>query len=208
MTEPSRPLRVAVADDELDTREFLRDLLTRLGHEVVAVAATGQELVEQCRATAPDLIIADISLPVLDGIAAAVEINRDRDVPVLLVAGPREAEVLEPAVVDHVMAYLLKPVSPVQVGVAVRVALLRFGRFLEVRQEAAARPQALADRKLVERAKAAVMSRLGVTEEEAYRRLRQYADDHNLRLVDLARRLLTTDETFRQLEAPEGGRSS
>ena len=71
-TAMSRALRIAVADDEPDMRDYFRTILPRLGHEVVAVAETGRELVEQCRATRPDLVITDIKMPDMDGIDAAV----------------------------------------------------------------------------------------------------------------------------------------
>ncbi len=78
----SRALRIAVADDEPDVRDDFRWALPRLDHQVVAVAQTGRELVERCRATRPDLVITDIKMPDLDGIEAAVAIGRDEPVPI------------------------------------------------------------------------------------------------------------------------------
>ena len=63
----TRTLRIAVADDEPDVRDYFQRMLPRLGHEVVAVASTGRELVELCREHHPDLIIADIRMPEMDG---------------------------------------------------------------------------------------------------------------------------------------------
>jgi len=75
MSDPSRPLRIAVADDDRETRAYFQELLPRLGHQVV-VAESGRQLVEQCRLLDPDLVITDIRMPDLDGITAAAEINR------------------------------------------------------------------------------------------------------------------------------------
>ena len=50
-------LRIVIADDEADLRDYLHETLSVLGHEVVGVAATGRELVEQARTTQPDLVI-------------------------------------------------------------------------------------------------------------------------------------------------------
>src|SRR5438067_13522038 len=94
MSKPTRSLRIVVADDERDTRQFFQELLAHLGHEVVAVAETGRELVEQCRAAHPDLVITDIKMPDMDGIQAAAEVNRDNPVPVILVTGYHEADLL------------------------------------------------------------------------------------------------------------------
>ena len=79
----SQSLRVVVADDEPDMRDYFRKGLLRLGHQVVAAAADGRELVEQCRALRPDLVITDIKMPELDGIDAATQIYRERPVPVI-----------------------------------------------------------------------------------------------------------------------------
>ena len=72
----SRALKIAVADDELDMRDYFQQILPLLGHQVVGVAQTGRELVELCAATHPDLVITDIKMPDMDGIDAATQIYR------------------------------------------------------------------------------------------------------------------------------------
>jgi response regulator NasT len=198
-TTTERPLRIAVADDEPDMRLFFRELLPHLGHEVVAEAATGRELVEGCRGARPDLVITDIKMPDMDGIQAAAEANRDGRVPVILITAHHEAETLARAGADYVMAYLAKPVKPVDLGAAVRLTMARFGHFQALAKEATDLRQALDDRKLVERAKGAVMRRLGVDEEEAYRRLRKLASNRNHKLAEVAHQLLAAEEVFRDL---------
>src|SRR5262249_49191174 len=93
----SRSLRVAVADDEPDMLLYLRTTLPLLGHEVVAAARTGEELVERCRTAHPDLVITDIKMPGLDGIAAAAAIFRERPTPVILVSAYHDSELVERA---------------------------------------------------------------------------------------------------------------
>ncbi len=195
-----RHLRIAVADDEPDMRLFFRELLPHLGHEVVAEAATGRELVERCRGTRPDLVITDIKMPDMDGIEAAAEANRDGRVPVILITAHHDAENLARMAPDYVMAYLAKPVKPVDLGAAVRLAMLRFEQFQALSRESADLRQALEDRKLIERAKGAVMRRLRVDEAEAYRRLRRCASDNNRKLAEVARSILASEEVFQMLE--------
>jgi response regulator NasT len=194
-----RILRIAVAEDERDTREYLQEILQRLGHQVVA-AGNGRQLAEQCRLLHPDLIITDIKMPDLDGIEAAVQVNANKPVPVILVSGYHDAGLLERAGADHIMAYLIKPVSQADVEAAIVLAMRRFEQFQAVRREAADLRQALEDRKLIERAKGIVMRRLSVNEDEAYRRLRKLASDHNLKLVDVSRNILKAEEVFVALE--------
>ena len=196
MTSPIRPLRIAVADDERDMRQFLQELLPPLGHEVVAVAETGRQLAEQCRHLRPDLIITDIKMPDMDGIDAALEINRDRPVPVVLVSAHHDAELLVRAGADHIMAYLVKPVKPADLKTAIAMAMMRFEQFQRVRQEAADLRQALEDRKLIERAKGVLMKRARLEEAEAFRRLQKLASDRNKKLVEVAHMILTAEEAF------------
>jgi two-component system, response regulator PdtaR len=92
--DATKGLRIAVADDDPDTRQFYAELLPSMGHQIAAVAENGRQLVEQCRSTHTDLIITDIRMPELGGIEAAEQINREREVPVILVSGYQETEFL------------------------------------------------------------------------------------------------------------------
>jgi response regulator NasT len=195
-----RLLRVLVADDEPEIRDYLSEALPRLGHEVVGTASSGRELIDKARATNPDLVIADIRMPDIDGIEAAMVLNRDRQVPVIIVSAHHDAETLTRLGADHIMGYLIKPVSEAELKAAITLALVRYRHFLALSREAADLRQALEDRKLVEKAKGAVMKRLRVDEDEAFRRLRKHASDQNLKLAEISRRVLAAEETFRLLE--------
>ena len=195
-----RSLRIVVADDEPDMRLFFRELLPHLGHEVVAEASNGRELVERCREARPDLVITDVRMPDADGLQAAEEVNRGGRVPVILVTGHHDADVLARAGADYIMAYLAKPVKPVDLQAAVRLAMLRFGHFQALAKESADLRQALEDRKLIERAKGAVTRRLGVDEEDAFRRLRKMASDRNRKLAEVAQQVMAAEEVFHLLD--------
>jgi two-component system, response regulator PdtaR len=193
-------LRIAVADDERDMREYLQEVLPRLGHQVVAAADSGRQLVEQCRTAAPDLLITDIRMDGLDGIEAAAAVNRASPVPVILVSAHHDEELLARAKDDHVLAYLVKPVKEPDLKAAIAVAMQRFRQFQAVTKEAADMRQALEDRKLIERAKGAIMRRAHLAEDEAFRRLRKLASQRNLKLVDMARSVLAAEEVFHHLD--------
>ena len=113
-----RALKVAVADDEPDTLEYLQELLSRLGHQVVA-ARDGRELLELCRATGPDLVVTDYAMPGLDGLGVAAELNRERPVPVVLISGRPPTDLLARAGSGYVVACLIKPVKQADIDRAV-----------------------------------------------------------------------------------------
>jgi response regulator NasT len=196
----SRRLRIAVADDESFVRDYLSELLPRLGHEPLA-ARDGRELLELCRRQKPDLVITDIKMPELDGLTAAEEVNREGEVPVILLSAHHDPELRARALRGPAMAYLAKPVREEDLRSAIDLSLSRFEQLRQARREAAELRQSLEDRKVLERAKGVVGRRLGVGEQEAFGRLRKYSSDRNLKMVEVARRVLESEEVFRQLEA-------
>jgi response regulator NasT len=192
----TRSLRIAVADDELDMRDYFRKILPLLGHVVVAAAENGRELVEQCRALRPDLVITDIKMPDMDGIDAAVQIYRDHPIPVILVSAYHDAEFIHRAEADHILAYLVKPIKQADLEPAIAIALRRFEQFQELRKESADLKQALEDRKVIERAKGILMKKAKLGENEAFRRLQKLASDKNKKLIEIAQMILTAEEAF------------
>jgi AmiR/NasT family two-component response regulator len=201
----NRTLRVLVADDERDMREYLEQLVARLGHQA-AGAANGRQLLELCRRVEPDLVITDIKMPDMDGIAVAEAVNQERETPIILVSAHHDAALLARASRKNIMGYLIKPVGPADVEAAIVVAMARFDQYQETSREAISLKQALQERKLIERAKGIVMKRLGTDEDDAFRRLRKLASDGNLKLSAAARRVLEAEEVFQQVaEADEAG---
>jgi two-component system, response regulator PdtaR len=193
-------LRIALADDEADTREYLQEILKRLGHQVM-LAQGGRQLAEQCRVIKPDLVITDIKMPDMDGIDAAIAINRERETPVILVSAHANPDFLRRAGEHPIMGYLIKPVKPADVENAVNLAVARFSQFQVVRKEAQDLRRALEDRKLIERSKGIVMRRLCVDEQESFQRMKRFASNHNRKLADVAQSILDAEEIFHELEA-------
>lgn len=193
----SRSLRIVIADDEADLRDYLSEALSVLGHEVVGVATTGRELVEQARTTQPDLVITDIKMPEIDGIDAAVEICQHGPIPIILVSAYHDHELISRAGESHVLAYLVKPIGQQDLETAISIVMSRFEQFQDLRREAADLRQAMEDRKLIERAKGILMQRAGLSEDEAYRRLNKTARDGNQKLRAVAQSILTAEDLLR-----------
>lgn len=203
--------RIVVADDEPDMREYFARVLPRLGHEVVAAASDGWELVEKCLEQRPDLVITDIRMPGLDGIQAAERLYLARPLPVILVSAQHDPELIARAQADHVMAYLVKPIKQSDLAPALADACRRFRQFEYVRQETNDLEQALADHRVIEEAQMLLMREAGFDASTAFARLREMAQQHQQKLVELARQVLAAHPTAdaRQLDslpAPFGDR--
>jgi two-component system, response regulator PdtaR len=193
----SESLRIAVADDETDMRDWFERMLPTLGHQVVSVAENGKELVEHCRSLQPDLVITDIKMPEMDGIEAAQAICRERPLPIILVSAYHDEELVRRAEADHVLAYLVKPIGKAALGPAIALAMRRFVEMRELRKEAADLRQALADRRVIEQAKGVLMKVTGVDERAAFRRLQELASDKNQKLIEAAQAVLALEKALR-----------
>jgi response regulator NasT len=192
----TRSLKIAVADDELDMRDYFRQFLPLLGHTVVGAAQTGRELLDLCAATSPDLVITDIKMPDMDGIDAAIQLYRQAPVPVILVSAYHDHEFIQRASADHIMAYLVKPIKQADLEPAIGIAMRRFEQFQALRKETSDLKQALEDRKVIEKAKGILMKKANLDEHDAFRRLQKLASDKNRKLIDIAHIILTAEEAL------------
>jgi response regulator NasT len=165
--------RILVAEDETIIRLDLRDLLERSGFEVCAEARDGVEAVELARTALPDLAIMDVKMPRLDGIEAARRILDERPIPIVMLTAYGQDELVSRAVEAGVFGYLVKPFRETDLLPAIRTATARHEELLALREEAESLAEALAARKAIERAKGLLMAKEGLTEEEAFGRLRK-----------------------------------
>ena len=165
--------RVLVAEDETLIRLDLRGLLESAGFEVCAEARDGEEAVELARSTEPDVALLDVKMPRLDGIEAARRILDERPIPIVMVTAYGERELVARAVEAGVFGYLVKPFREQDLLPAIAAARARHDELQEVRAEAESLSDALAARKVIERAKGLLMEKEQLSEQDAFARLRK-----------------------------------
>jgi response regulator NasT len=194
-----RSLRVAVADDEPLIRRWLQDVLPDLGHRVVVAAENGKQLVEGCVAQKPDLVISDIKMPEMDGIDAALAITEQAAAPIILVSAFHDDDLIERASASHVMAYLIKPIGQPDLEAAIALAIRRYQQIESLKADAHELRQSLEDRKTIEKAKGLLMKFASLGEEEAFRQMQKMACDKNLKLIEVARKILEAGPTLQMI---------
>ncbi|HEU4448701.1 MAG TPA: response regulator [Gaiellaceae bacterium] len=165
-------MRILIAEDETIIRLDLREILERAGFEVCAEARDGEEAVALAASEQPDLAILDVKMPRLDGIEAARRILGDRPIPIVVLTAYGQDELVSRAVEAGVFGYLVKPFREADLLPAIQAARARHEELRALRAEAESLAEALATRKVVERAKGLLMEREGLSEEEAFARLR------------------------------------
>jgi AmiR/NasT family two-component response regulator len=184
-------MRVLVAEDDPLIALGLCERLRSLGHEPIGPASDGEQAIELARASHPDLYLFDIEMPNLDGLKAATQLAGDGlRRPVVVVTGLDDPSLIERSIASGVSAYLTKPVDSRELEAAMALAAARHAEFQALEAEVERAQQALEDRKLVERAKGLLMSALNLSEQDAFRRLQLTARERNLRLADVAARIV------------------
>ena len=166
-------MRILIAEDETIIRLDLRATLEGAGFEVCAEARNGAEAVELARREQPDVAVLDVKMPELDGIEAARRILAERPIPIVMVTAYGQEELVSRAIEVGVFGYLVKPFRDSDLLPAIRAARARHAELETLREEAESLAQALATRKVVERAKGLLMEREGLTEDDAFTRLRR-----------------------------------
>ena len=184
--------RVLIAEDETIIRLDLKGLLEGAGFAVCAEARDGEEAVELARLEQPDLALLDVKMPRLDGIEAARRILDERPIPIVMVTAYGERDLVARAVEAGVFGYLVKPFRETDLLPAIETARARHEELRALREEADSLAEALAARKAIERAKGILMQREGLSEEDAFARLRKASQISGRPLRVVAEALVAT----------------
>ncbi|RAO98632.1 Fis family transcriptional regulator [Petrotoga sp. 9PW.55.5.1] len=192
-----KKLKIVIAEDEYIILMGMKNNLENLGYEVVGEATNGKELVKIVLEKSPDLIIADINLPVMDGLEALRYISQTKFVPSIIVSGYDDEELISKAKDIGVLGYLIKPIDESDLKAAIEIALSRFKDIKELKSELETTKEALESRKIIERAKGIVMERLQLSESEAMKFLQKKSRNSNKKIVDVANEIIEADKAFR-----------
>ena len=166
-------MRVLIAEDETIIRLDLKGLLESAGYEVCAEARDGLEAVELARSEQPDVAVLDVKMPRLDGIEAAKRILDERPMPIVMLTAYGQEELVSRAAEAGVFGYLVKPFREQDLLPAITTARARHEELEALREETESLTEALAARKVIERAKGLLMTKESLSEQDAFARLRK-----------------------------------
>ncbi len=175
-----------IAEDEALIRMDLAEMLAEEGYDVVGEAGDGERAVELVESLRPDLVILDVKMPRLDGIAAAERIARQRIAPVVMLTAFSQRDLVERARDAGAMAYLVKPFVQADLVPAIEMALSRFAELAALEAEVLDLTDRLETRKAVDRAKSVLQSELSLSEPDAFRWIQKTAMDLRLSMREVA----------------------
>jgi response regulator NasT len=174
-------IRVVIAEDEAIIRLDLKETLEEEGYDVVGETGRGDKAVELVRELRPDLVILDIKMPGMDGLAAARIISAEKVCGILILTAFSQREVIEEARDAGALAYLVKPFQKSDLIPAIEVAIGRFREMQSLNGEIDALGEQLEIRKTLDRAKGVLMDKYKLSEADSFGFLQRSA--MNLRLT-------------------------
>lgn len=194
--EEQAPARtVVVAEDEALIRLDIVEILKDQGFDVVAETDNGKIAVELAQKHRPDLVLMDVKMPIMDGITAAEEIAKEQIAPVVLLTAFSQKELVDRAVDAGAMAYVVKPFTPNDLIPAIEVAMSRYEQIRALEKEVGTIRDQFETRKLVDRAKSLLITKMNLTEPEAFRWIQKTSMDRRLSMREVS------DTIIKQLSA-------
>ncbi len=181
-----RTYRALVVEDEALIRLDIVETLTEAGIEVVGEAGDGETAIEKAKELEPDVVVMDVKMPGMDGITAAEQILANRTCAVVMLTAFSQSELVERARDAGAMAYVVKPFTPADLIPAVEIAVSRFHEIVSLESEVANLTEQFETRKQVDRAKGLLMSKMGLTEPEAFRWIQKTSMDRRLTMREVA----------------------
>ncbi len=193
MTEQTdqQGLRVLVVDEDRPRAALLEQALSDAGYSVIARIDTSENLPGEVHRHQPDVIIVDLDSPDRDTLEHMHTISRDQPRPIVMFAENDDSDAIHKAIKAGVSAYIVDGLNSKRVKPVMEVAIARFREYQALRDELERTKVSLEERKLVDRAKALLIKRQGMSEEEAYQALRKLAMDRGIKLVEAARNIIS-----------------
>lgn len=182
-------LRIIVVEDEALIRMDVVATLEEAGFEVVAQGADGEEAIALATDHDPDLVVMDIKMPKLDGISAAEKIA-ELKIPVVLLTAFSQSDLVSRAAEAGAMAYVTKPFKPNDLLPAIQIALARHEELTALESEIANLSDRLETRKLMDRAKGLLMSKMKLSEPDAFRWIQKASMDRRLSMAQVAKAVI------------------
>jgi AmiR/NasT family two-component response regulator len=182
-------LRVVVVEDEGLIRMDVVATLQEAGYEVVGEGADGEEAIKLATELEPDLVVMDIKMPKLDGISAAEKIG-ELKIPVVLLTAFSQSDLVARAAEAGAMAYVTKPFKPTDLLPAIQIALSRHEELVSLETEIADLSDRLETRKLMDRAKGLLQSKMKLSEPDSFRWIQKASMDRRLTMAQVAKAVI------------------
>jgi len=189
-------MRVLVVDESAEQAEVLSAALLHAGYEVTASLSSPLALLKTIERVQPEVIVIDTASPSRDVLEHLAMMSRHTPRPVVMFSADGDPETIRAATRAGVSAYVVHGISAGKIEPIVNAAIARFEELQALRGQLAEASLKLAERKLIERAKGMLMKSRQLSEDAAYTALRKAAMDRNLKISEVAQRIVDAADLF------------
>jgi response regulator NasT len=182
--------------DEFDSEPLLETSLRQHGCEVVTLKLKELDMMQIVQTLNPDVVVLNLYAPNEAVLRTIVDINQNCSLPVVIFAEDQQTETINKVIKAGVSAYIVDGLDPKRIKSIIDIAIARFKEQQALKEELKKTKTQLADRKLVDRAKAILIKSQGYTEDQAYHALRKLAMDRNIAIGEMAKNVISMAELF------------
>lgn len=187
-------LKILLVSDTRKQVGRLREALVAAGFEVVEEVSSAFAIPRKVAALQPDLVMIDTDSPSRDVLEQIVVVSQNEPRPIVMVSDDGQPSAIRAAIKAGVSAYVVEGIDAAKLESVLAVAQARFEADQALREQVKVAENRLNERKTVERAKGMLMQLRGMSESDAYNAMRKMAMDRNIRIVDVAEKLLSMNE--------------
>ncbi|MCI4663798.1 MAG: ANTAR domain-containing protein [Neomegalonema sp.] len=186
--------RIAVIDPDRDRALTIVDGLRAAGDYEIHVLGDETGVAKKLAAIDPDIVLIDLASPNRDTLESLARAASPLDRPVAMFVDQSDDAMIRSAIEAGVSAYVVDGLRPDRIKPVLAAAMARFHSVARLRAELDATKAALAERKIIDRAKGILMKSKGCDEDEAYAMMRKVAMDQNRKLAEIAQAIVTAAE--------------
>lgn len=187
-------MRIVIADNQPEDLKVINNMLGKAGHNVLAEAQDGVSALKLIRNYEPELVILGAALPGMDGLEVAGIMAQEIIAPVIMVSSFYSQEMIERAKDAMVMAFLVKPLEETNIINAIKIARVNYEKVKELQLEVSKLTDALENRKTLEKAKGLLMTKQGITEEEAFKKIQKQSMEKRKSMKEIAESIIIAYE--------------
>ncbi len=184
-----KPLSILIVEDEILIRVDIREILEQVGHIVCGECGSGTQAIKLAKLTQPEMVIMDITMPGLDGLETA-QIMHTLNIPVIMVTANSQPKMIQRAENVHVYGYVIKPISEQNLIATIQIAFARWKDMCSVHKELDKIKEDLENQKIIGKARSIIQDRLGISAQQAHKRLLQEAMKYQMTLAEIAKKIV------------------
>ncbi|WP_172331791.1 ANTAR domain-containing response regulator [Mangrovicoccus sp. HB161399] len=190
-------LKIAIVEKDADRARLIVDGLSAAGDYEITVLGDETTITRRLAQLDPDVVLIDIANPSRDSLEMLSIASGAKERPVAMFVDRSDDETTRAAIEAGLSAYVVDGLAPARIKPVMDAAIARFNMVSQMKSELEAVKSALAERKIVDRAKGLLMQARGISEDEAYTLLRKTAMDQGRKVVDVAQALVTAAELLK-----------